>query len=191
MNHGLTCTCNFLGAVYTNTLLLNQYSLALSMTPMTTDTEITEIALQRIKTFVYLELANVIFINKNQDIIVQCFNHLDFNVCELPTDPIDQAIGTMLYCKFNAITDQNLIVNNVDISSVLGEDVWHSCHDTDYLEQFAEDGWWHTSDCKKTFDRPEQHSAKVVPVINLGWSRHGLHWPIADSGQRVYQFRHK
>ena len=65
--------------------------------------------MERLKAFVYGELANAVFVGPADAEKADMLNILGVNAVLLPDEPVDQIIGIMLYCKLNAIMEDETI----------------------------------------------------------------------------------
>lgn len=177
MNVNLQYSMSFQGGIYYDeSLQLNSYDISLQMTTAIKDAVSINIAMERIKAFVFGELENVIFIKREYETQAQLLQAIGANVCTLPDEPVDQIIGMMLYCKLNAVAEGRIIVNKVDISSSLGDEVWFQHEEEDNLGLFAQDGWWHKHTCQKDDLDTEAMAENVVKVESSGWHEYGLDW---------------
>lgn len=182
MNRNLQYSVDFPGAIwFDGSLQLNTYSVSLQMITANERPIMVAVALERIKAFVMGELANVLFINSEYHEVAELFDALGANVCILPADPNDPIIGIMLYCKLLAITEGNLLISHLDISSTLGGEIWYSHSDEDELGVFAKEGWWHHRGCQTSTLSTDQDS-NVLKVDTLGWQEYGLDWPDVNNG---------
>jgi len=177
MNVNLQYDIEFMaGIYYDGHLQLNQYSVSLQLLTQSTNATVTNIALERLKAFVYSELCDTVFFGPKNQEQAEMFGVMGINVTTLPDEPIDQIIGIMLYCKFNAIMEDQMIVTKLDIQSYLGDSVWYQHDEDDAIGPFKQDGWWHEAGCRHCFDA-EPQTDKVVKVANKGWTEYGLDWP--------------
>jgi hypothetical protein len=135
------------GVYYAGRMQMNQYLLNLSMITNSTDPENHNIAFERLKYFVYNQMDSTIFINADNTDQCQRFITAGLDVTTLPGDPVDQLIGLMLYYKLNAIMEDRIIVEETEISSMLGENMvyLHSDNETTDIPVYPE--WWLSSDC--------------------------------------------
>jgi len=178
MNVNLQYSMGFqAGIYYDECLQLNSYDVSLQMTTAVSDAVSINIAMERIKAFVFGELENVIFINRVSKTQAELLQAIGVNVCTLPDEPVDQIIGMMLYCKLNAVTEGRIIVNKIDIASSLGDEVWFQHDEEDNLGPFSQDGWWHKHTCQKDDLGPEYMAENVVKVGSSGWQDYCLNWP--------------
>ena len=178
MNVRLQYDVEFLANIYyEETLQINSYSANITLLTTSTDTAITNIAMERLKAFLHYELSNVIFINQAHTAQAELFQAVGCNVCTLPEEPVDQIIGLMLYCKLNAIMEKHLIVTGLNISSSLGDDVWYQHDEEDAIGPFRAEGWWHDPSTQKETLDPEGTPDNVVKVQSTGWYELGLDWP--------------
>ena len=192
MNVNLQYDLEFLGAIYfQDCLQLNSYSVSMSLLTASKDAVVTNIAMERLRTFINSELENVVFIKREYESQAELLQALGCNICTLPEEPVDQIIGMMLYCKLNAIMEGQLIVTNLDIQSSLGDSVWYQHSDEDSLGPFAADGWWHKNSTQKETLDPDGTPENVVKVQAVGWNEYGLDWPDArtDQSAKVVDFR--
>lgn len=110
-------------------------------------------------------------------------------ILSLPYTPVDHVILIMLYCKLNAIMEQNLVVTQIHLSSILGDGVVYSFSQDDDLMGFSLDGWW----CE-----PSPIWANSLPqirpdhVINIDrqpdWHDLGLAWYPHNDDSSVVEF---
>lgn len=178
MNVRLQYDLDFMaGIYYEDSLQLNQYTVSLSMITKTTDADQTNIAMNRIKCFVWSELEHTVFINQIHQEKAEMMSLLGINVTTLPEDPVDQIIGMMLYCKLNAVMEDRMTITDLDIQSTLGDQVWYLHSEEDGLGPFAESGWWSLPSIQHETIEHEPVSQNVVKVTTTGWQDYGLEWP--------------
>ena len=178
MNVRLQYDIDFMaGIYYEDSLQLNQYSVSLDLITKTTDAEQTNIAMNRLKSFIWSELENTVFINQVHEEKAEMMSLLGINVTTLPEEPVDQLIGIMLYCKLNAIMEGRMIITDLNIQSTLGDQVWYLHNEEDALGPFVDDGWWTLSNTQHEHIELETVSQNVVKVTTTGWQEYGLEWP--------------
>ena len=182
MNVRLQYDIEFLaGIYYEDTLQMNSYSASVQMLTMTNDMISTNIAMERLKCFVYSELANTVFISEKYQEKAEMMALMGINITTLPEEPVDQIIGMMLYTKLNAIMDGRMSVTNIDISSTLGDGVWYQHHEEDVLGPLSTPGWWHNSTVQHNSLELIDLQDKVVKVTPSAWFEYGLLWPEEQS----------
>ena len=146
MNVRLQYDIEFLaGIYYDDTLQMNKYDASISLVTATKDVASTNIAMERLKAFVFDELANTVFINQNNAERAEFLQMIGVNVTTLPEEPVDQIVGMMLYYKLNAVMEGRMVITSLDISSSLGDGVWYQHDEEDSSGPFVKDGWWHQS----------------------------------------------
>jgi hypothetical protein len=178
MNVRLQYDIDFMaGIYYEDSLQLNQYSVSLDLITKITDAEQTNIAMNRLKCFVWSELENTVFINQVHEKKAEMMSLLGINVTTLPEEPVDQLIGIMLYCKLNAIMEGRMIITDLNIQSTLGDQVWYLHNEEDALGPFVNDGWWTLPNTQHENIELETVSQNVVKVTTTGWQEYGLEWP--------------
>ena len=132
MNVRLQKTLTFTSGVWyddTKHLQMNTYTVRVHLHTNTSNTADQNIAFGRMKYFVYYEMDSGIFVNqKLKEKSLQLLSS-GLSVITMPTDPVDQMIGIMLYYKLNAIMEQRLIVTEVEIESCFGENLVYLHHE--------------------------------------------------------------
>ena len=143
------------------------------------------VAYERIKYFVYNCLDSVIFVNQNHVDICQIFLSAGLKVSTLPGEPVDQLIGLMLYYKLNAIMEDRIIVEETEISSMLGENMiyLHGANETTDVGEIPK--WWNSNEpCYSDFVTLEVD--KIVPIQSSSqWRELDLEWQETDAQQET------
>jgi hypothetical protein len=134
------------GVYYGGEMRMNHYTATLHMTTNSTDAADHNVAFERIKYFVYNKLDSTIFINQEHQSKCQQFINAGLSVTTLPGDPVDQLIGLMLYYKLNAIMEDRIIVDETEISSMLGENMTYLHSDNEHTDIGEPPAWWTTVD---------------------------------------------
>lgn len=180
MNVRLQYDLEFLaGIYYEDRLQMNSYNVSLSLVTKTTDAKSTNIAMDRLKAFVYGELDSTVFVNSAHQERAEMMSIMGINVTTLPEEPVDQIVGMMLYYKLNAIMEGRMEIAQLDISSSLGDSVWYQHDEEDAAGPFANDGWWHLSTIQHDTLMTED-ADNVVKVVPNAWIEYGLMWPEAE-----------
>jgi hypothetical protein len=177
MNVRLRYTMPFsAGVYYGGEMRINQYTATVYMTTNTHDPANHNVAFERIKYFVYEQLDSSIFINSDHQDQCERFAAAGLSVTTMPGDPVDQLIGLMLYHKLNAIMEDRIVVDETEISSVLGESMvyLHSGNEHTDVEHFPD--WW-TSEDPTNSDYTLPAADKVVTMHNTqAWRELELSW---------------
>lgn len=173
MNVRLSHTLNFSAGVWVDhRLCMNLYTLNLDM--ITNGPEY-EVAFERIKYFVYNTIEHSVFINSDDK--EQCARLVGagISVTTLPGPPVDQLVGIMMFHKLNAITEQQIIIDQTEISSMLGEQVRFLHCEDENINLSPLPKWWMTSDLSHR-DWDLVDSAKVVTLRSVDWNELNLGW---------------
>lgn len=165
------------GIYFEDSLQINSYSVNISFTTQTSDTRAINVAMERLKYFLHGELSNTVFINQAHKEQAEMFYTLGVNITTLPEEPVDQIVGMMLYCKLNAVMENRIVVASLDISSVLGDDIWYRHDDEDSLGPLNQDGWWYKPNLQHHNIDLDDTPENVVKVQNQGWHELDLVWP--------------
>ena len=165
------------GIYYENKLQLNEYTVKAYMMTNTEDPDDHNIALNRIKHFVYNELESTIFVNEEDIGACEKLSAANLNITTMPGDPVDQLIGIMLYTKFKAITEERLLIGEVELNSVLGDGVIYLHGENENVEDVDPPEWWASADLVHC-EQDLINSEKVV-TLHKGsvWRELALQWP--------------
>lgn len=176
MNVRIQYPMRFLAGIhYNGQLRLNEYSVRVYMMTATEDPEDHNIALDRIKHFVYSELENSVFVDSYDEEQCQLYTAAGINIVTMPGDPVDQLIGIMLFNKFTAITEGRLLIGEIEFSSNLGDGVVYLHGENENINDVIAPAWWSSSDLVHN-DLTE--TEKVVSMHKSSvWREIGLAWP--------------
>jgi predicted Fe-Mo cluster-binding NifX family protein len=163
---------------FENRLQINDYNAELSIHTNTTDHEDHVTCMARLNHFVYHELTNTVFIKQDDQDQLKALAAAGIKVTTLPEEPIDQIIGIALYCKLNAILEERMIVTNVTIQSLLGDNVRYLHSSQESLGPCSDTGWWTDPGPIHSNFKPAAGSKRVVKLnrtpawrdLDLGWS---------------------
>lgn len=178
MNVRIKCDLHFSAAVYyADQFRINHYTLRLWMTTNHNDQVSQNIALERVKYFVNQELDSTVFVN--QDNTDQCAKFLQagMSVTTLPTEPVDQIIGIMLYYKLNAIMEQNMVIMETELSSVLGDSITYLHSELEHINNIVAPDWWNTADLVHCDTNLLEHDKIVNMPRATVWRDLDLAWP--------------
>jgi hypothetical protein len=181
MNVRIQYDVEFLGSTYSEDgLSLNKYTASMSLVTGTTDKVQLNVAMERLKCFVYAILKDAVFINQARREHATLLRMMGVNITTLPEEPVDQIIGMMLYCKLNAIMEGRLIVTGVDITSEQSDGVWYMHDEDESIGPFSQSGWWDHPGTLNHNVEFEDENEKIVKVPVESWSDYELNWPDAN-----------
>jgi hypothetical protein len=178
MNVRIVCPLSFTAGIhYNGELQMNNYTVKLFILTNSLDGTINNIALDRIKYFVYREMDSTIFINHKEE--EQCRLYLDANIkiTTIPEEPIDQLVGIMLFNKLTAIVEDRLIIDEIEISSGLGDGIVYIHSQEENVDDLPIPEWWSTSDlahCDAAFLDDDEYITLANMTI---WRDLELQWP--------------
>lgn len=130
------------GVWFENRLQMNQYDIELEMVTNTSDPEFQIVALGRLKHFVYVELDSTVFINQADKDAIEKLVGAGIKLTTLPEEPIDQVVGVVLYKKFNAIMEDQIVIKTLNVKSDLGDNIWYLHNDQETVAMNLTSGWW-------------------------------------------------
>jgi predicted Fe-Mo cluster-binding NifX family protein len=195
MNVRLEYDMNWRAAIwFENRLQINDYSAELSIHTNTMNHEDHVTCMARLNHFVYHELTNTVFIKQDNQDQLKALAAAGIKVTTLPEEPIDQIIGIALYCKLNAILEERMIVTNVTIQSLLGDNVRYLHSSQESLGPCTDTGWWFETGPVHSNFKPAASGKRVVKInrtptwrdMDLGWS--GTEEPKNETNTVVFKF---
>lgn len=186
LKHHMTWTA---GVYYGGQMRMNHYTATLYMTTNTADPVNHNTAFERLKYFVYNELDSTIFINSEEQDQCRLFVEAGLNVTTMPGDPVDQLIGIMLYYKLDAVMEGQILMDEVELSSVMGENMIYLHSENENANIVSIPDWW-TSPDPVHCDSDLVTSDKVLKLpYASAWRELDLTWAAdtvdADTGNIV------
>ena len=179
MNVRLHYEIGFLAGVYfDDRLQINSYNVGLNLNTLTVDSANSNVALERVKAFVD-GLNSTVFINSCWPLHEEMMRDMGIDITPLPEEPVDQIIGMMLYYKMNAIMEGRMEVNQIELSSSLGDHVCYLHDNDDPSGPFEQDGWWHDASARRAGKTTTDTDTNVVKISHKNWREFGLDWPDA------------
>jgi hypothetical protein len=160
------------------------------MLTVTEDHHEQNVAYERVKYITHHVFEDAIMISRDHDKL-SLYQQTNARVIVLPDEPVDQIMGIMLYLKFNAVMENRMVVTDVEISSVQGDNMGYlHSHGENLSTGLSQDGWW--VDAGPTwYDMPVTHTRDKVVSLNTRpeWADHGLSWTDAtDKGSNSVVF---
>ena len=187
MNVRIQYPMRFMAGIYYNgQLQLNEYTAKVYMMTATENPADHNVALDRIKYFVHQELESTVFIASEQEEQCRRLVAAGINITTMPTEPVDQVIGIMLFSKFSAITEGRLLIGEVELSSLLGDGVIYLHGENENVDQVEPPAWWNSCDLVHC-DSDIVDSDKVVAIHQPSiWRELDLAWPdIEDNSDEL------
>jgi len=181
MNVRLSTSLGFVAGVFFDGILrMNNYRVTISMTTNSGSSENYNIALDRMKYFFAECIDSSILINEEETDQCKKFVKAGLKLVTLPEEPVEQIIGMMLYCKLNAIAEDHIIVNEIAISSELGDQVIFFHSDSEFLGPFEDVGWWNQPDLTH-YNKELNVKDNIMSMARRNtWKEINLDWPVDD-----------
>lgn len=180
MNVNLEWSTTFLAiATHDGAIFPNAYSVQLAFVTQTSDNREQNVAFERMK-FIFREMfSDGIFVSSTSPLLEPLFQLAPGKMVVLPEDAFDQIISMAILCKINAVMEGRIILEEVKLSSIAGDDVWYSFDIEDDMGMFAAvptknkkfnkgKPWWHRSDIM-TFDAKGKFEVATWEDVGLTW----------------------
>ena len=181
MNVRLYYETAFLAGVYfDDRLQMNSYNVGMNLITCTADSANSNIALERVKTFVN-GLNSTVFINSCWPDHEEIMGQMGIDVTTLPEEPVDQIVGMMLYYKLNAVMEGRMEITQLELSSSLGDGVCYLHDVEDPVGPFHQPGWWYDPTAIRTKNTPTDTTINIVKIKHKNWREFGLDWPDSES----------
>jgi len=181
MNVRLRTSLSFVAGVFFDGILrMNNYRVTISMTTNSGSSENYNIALDRMKYFFAECIDSSILINEEETDQCKKFVKAGLKLVTLPEEPVEQIIGMMLYCKLNAIAEDHIIVNEIELSSELGDQIIFFHSDSEFLGPFEGVGWWNQPDLTH-YNKELNVKDNIMSMTRRNtWKEINLDWPADD-----------
>lgn len=161
-------------------LKIHNFLVNVGLLVQTPDADVVTVAMQRMQTFLDIQLPNTVFIDQDLGEQIQLMQHLNFDIVSFPGDPVNQLVGIMLYCKLNAIFEGHVEVSEVSVCNSNKTQLWFVHQADDPIGPFEQNGWWHSNSTRHNdSDLPGDTNVTNLPVS--GWGEYFLDWPDASS----------
>lgn len=174
MNVSLTYNVDFTSLnVIDDILAPNIYHCKIKMLTNTDNSYIQNVSFDRLKFFFNEVFDKSVLIKYDAENFDYFLDLMPFKIVALPEDSFDQIIGLVLYCKLNAIMNNNVIVEEIQISSKNGGDIWYQIDANDNFTSFKSGStetmtWWSKEDLQ-TNDIEELDNGLTWDIIGLNW----------------------
>jgi hypothetical protein len=123
-------------------LLPNHYNFKFFIEPHYPVTENFAIGFQKLKYMIYECFRNSVFINRDNALLAS-LKQTKTNIVQLPCEPYDFYIGSVLLTKFTAITENYFEIYQLSIDSAVGDRVQYSmCEPREAGLELMGDHWW-------------------------------------------------
>lgn len=167
-------------------LRFNRYKLGMYMVTGTDNSFNQSTSMERIRYFLG-KVSRSVFINQENIETIEKLVDIGVPVITLPGDPYDQYIELALYRKFNAITEGNIIVTDIELASLFGDFINYLHCDEEDLGPFAEDNWW-SKPTLEQFNKKLLHKGKNVVKITRypDWKEVDLGWEAEQEDEYEY-----
>ena len=178
MNPKIEKTFTLYSAVhFQDKFLINLYDFSVSMEVETDSVKEQNIAMDRIKYFLYDCLENAVFVYEKEHKAIEKYMNSGINVCTLPDEPYDQIIASVLLLKFKAITEGRLIITDIQLTSKLSDNVRFWLEMEVVEEAYGSSGWWMEPNTLINTNTKTNKKDKIVKLFkNTEWNEVGLSW---------------
>lgn len=160
-----------------DSFVINSYEMTLFISVETESTREQNIAIDRIDLLLYNYLDSCVLINKKDITAIEKYENAGIRVCELPDDPYDQILGSLIMLKLNAITEQKLVVTNLLFVSKVNSGIRFEIMLDQASRVFSGKHWWN----ENSLSLKDSGNNKKDKVVNLfdnvdDWEKFKLTW---------------
>lgn len=165
------------GVHYEGNFLMNSYDVTLTLTVETDSIVEQNVAMDRIKYFLYEQIENCVFVQDSESKVIEKYQAAGLRVCALPEQPYDQIITIVLLYKLNAICEGRLTVTDIQLTSSLSDGVGF-LYDTEDLAlgHPYKNGWWTDATASFSSIVPGKKEKIVKLVKKCDWTSLSLDW---------------
>ena len=177
MNVKIEYPAEFLSAVYWNDqVMFNCYSVRCEMITGTKDHREQNIALERLKYILFVQMQNSVFVDSREKAAIKRLEAAGLRTVSLPEQPVDQIIGMMLYSKLDSVMEGRIAMTQLKLSSELGENITYSQTETETIGPFQERGWWNSPDTVCSDVKPTAGKVVSIATKTANWASLELNW---------------
>lgn len=168
----------FLAGVHFNgQFTINEYNIVLAMDVNTDSIREQNVAMGRIKYLIQDRLEDCVFVNVADKKSIDLYTKCGIDVCVIPEEPYDQIIALVLLLKSDAITENKLLITDIEFTSRLSDGVKFKESIETARTAFDTNGWWADSSPSITNTNKINKKDKVVQLVSLlDWKDLGLGW---------------
>jgi hypothetical protein len=160
---------------------INLYSLTVSLITNTSDANEQNVAYERIKYWINEVLNDTVFINSDSD-LVDAYHATGQRIMLFPDHPVDQLVGYMIYLKLNAITEERLLITNIEVASILGDDMIYVHNEDENFILESRPKWWEESQPCWSDYKSKKKSNNIISINRMPeWSELDLDWEPSDN----------
>lgn len=169
--------CFQTGLYFEDKFYIGVYDITLSMLVETDSIKEQNIAMDRVIYFLQEVIQNSILVSSDRQDIIEKYQNVDLNVCELPGEPYDQILAMVLLLKLNSIAEDRLKITDLVIGSSLSDGVRFNIVSEVAESAFSGKHWWN-SPCVSINSKDYQltDSTKVIKLFTDDWVSVGLSW---------------
>jgi hypothetical protein len=165
------------GRVLAGDCYINSYTAKIQMHTTAMDAAEHSVAYERMDHWFQSVMQDSVLISA-EDPKLRVFGATGQRILIFPEDPVDQLVGIMLCIKLNHITEGRLVITDVDLSSINGEEMTYRHNHTEATGPMAAAGWWQDPRPTWTASGTKSPSTKVVALSRSPeWHAVGLDWP--------------
>lgn len=160
----------FLGALhFNNKFYMNNFDITVSMLVETENVYEQGIAILRSAHLIENILQNCVFVNATEKLAIDKYKNANLKTCELPDEPHDQLIASMILLKLNAIMENKLRITDMLLSSYLSEGIRYNIVAEVAEAMYPENAWYNKS-CTSINEQ------KILKLFENKWLEIGLDW---------------
>lgn len=169
--------CFQTGLYFEDGFHIGVYDITLSMLVETESIKEQNIAMDRINYFLHEVIQGSVLVNSIRDDVIERYQNVDLNVCELPGEPYDQILAMVLLLKLNSIAEDRLKITDLVIGSSLSDGVRFNIVSEVAESAFSGKYWWN-SPCTAMNSRDYEiaNHSKVIRLFTDDWVHLGLSW---------------
>lgn len=166
------------GLQFNNKYYINSYDIELTLNVEVESINEQNIAMDRIKYYLYECLEHCVFVNQNDLETIEKYINVGMNVSTLPEEPYDQIIAIMLLTKLNSVTEGRLLITDISVESQMSDGVSCLYSIDESVGPFYEKGWWSDST-----QRINDYNPKNKKIVKLSKSKNEWQEVFLDYGQ--------
>ena len=172
---------NFYAGVHiSDTYYINSYNMECSFVN-TDNSDYAEmsVAIDRIEHFIYRVLQHSVIISEEHTSAIKKYKAAGINICELPIDPLDEILASILILKINAILEGKIKLINMALDSHMSEGMRFviAPEEIKSLSYNGNHFWWNKSNlCMSKLNKSNVDNVVKLFDGSKEWEQLGLSW---------------
>lgn len=162
---------------FENEFMISPFEMQIYMDVETDSVREQNVAIERMNYFLNYHIDSAIFVDSQLAETIAKYEAAGITVLELPEEPYDQIVGTILMLKCNAIMEERLIITDCVFGSKLSSGIKFDLALEQVQENFTGKYWWNNHTVSTAMTTTSKKKDKIVKLFDADkWTELNLTW---------------